>query len=204
MAVQPSLAQSCTPNGDLTVWTCDLRQGVKFHDGSLFDANDVVATFTMGLDAASPTHKGNTNAWDYYNYIFGLMNMRIRSPRLSARFPEQEVHGYGWTLGSNVTISIDDPDNGVGEDYTAIVESIVAPWDSNQTFAQFTLAGFALGLQPGHVVTMTDGMVTKVHTVSSLSITGIDIATNTITGTVEGDSTVDVDANCGDSGCGAI
>ena len=73
-AVEPALAESCEPNDDLTVWTCTLRQGVKFHDGSDFDANDVVTTFTMGLDASSPLHKGNANTWDYYDYLWGLMN----------------------------------------------------------------------------------------------------------------------------------
>jgi ABC-type transport system substrate-binding protein len=74
-AVKPALATSCEPNEDLTVWTCTLLQGVKFHDGSDFDANDVVATFTMGLDASSPLHVGNTNAWEYYSYLWGLMNV---------------------------------------------------------------------------------------------------------------------------------
>jgi len=71
--VKPSLATECTPNEDLTVWTCALRQGVKFHDGSAFDANDVVASFTMGLDTGSPLHVGNTNAWEYYSYLWGLI-----------------------------------------------------------------------------------------------------------------------------------
>lgn len=74
-AVEPQLAEVCTPNDDLSVWTCNLRQGVMFSDGSTFDANDVVATFTMGLDASSPTHVGNTNVWDYYGYLWGLMNV---------------------------------------------------------------------------------------------------------------------------------
>jgi|CXWL01.1.fsa_nt_gi ABC-type transport system substrate-binding protein/uncharacterized caspase-like protein len=72
--VEPALAESCIPNVDLTVWTCALRKGVKFHDGTDFDANDVVTTFTMGLDASSPLHKGNTNTWSYYDYLFGLIN----------------------------------------------------------------------------------------------------------------------------------
>lgn len=74
--VKPALAEKCEPNADLTVWTCTLRKGVKFHDGTRFDANDVVATFTMGLDASSPLHVGNTNAWEYYDYLWGLMNKK--------------------------------------------------------------------------------------------------------------------------------
>lgn len=71
--VEPALAESCDPNADLTVWTCALRQGVKFHDGSDFDAADVIATFNMGLNISSPTHVGNTNSWEYYDTLFGLM-----------------------------------------------------------------------------------------------------------------------------------
>ncbi len=71
--VEPALAESCEPNEELTVWVCSLRQGVKFHDGSDFDATDVVATFNMGLNIASPSHAGNTNAWEYYDYLWGLM-----------------------------------------------------------------------------------------------------------------------------------
>jgi ABC-type transport system substrate-binding protein len=73
-AVEPLLAEVCEPNEDLTVWVCTLRQGVTFHDGTTFDANDVVMTFTMGLDASSPYHVGNTNLWEYYDYLWGLMN----------------------------------------------------------------------------------------------------------------------------------
>jgi ABC-type transport system substrate-binding protein len=71
----PALATECTANEDLTVWTCDLREGVTFHDGSTFDAADVIASFGAGLDASNPYHVGNTGAWEYYDYLWdGLMN----------------------------------------------------------------------------------------------------------------------------------
>jgi len=72
---EPALAKECTANDDLTVWTCDLQEGVKFHDGSEFDAYDVVASFGAGIDASNPYHEGNTGAWEYYSYLWdGLMN----------------------------------------------------------------------------------------------------------------------------------
>jgi len=67
----PALATECAPNDDLTVWTCSLRAGVTFHDGSAFDANDVIVSYTAGLDASSPLHVGVTGSWVYYDYIFG-------------------------------------------------------------------------------------------------------------------------------------
>jgi peptide/nickel transport system substrate-binding protein len=72
-AVEPALATSCEANADLTVYVCTLRQGVTFSDGSTFDSADVVATFNMGLNIGSPTHAGNTNLWEYYDYLWGLM-----------------------------------------------------------------------------------------------------------------------------------
>ncbi len=73
--VQPQLATECVPNDDLSVWTCSLRQGVVFHDGSTFDANDVIVSYTAGLDAASPLHVGNSGVFEYYDYLWnGLIN----------------------------------------------------------------------------------------------------------------------------------
>jgi ABC-type transport system substrate-binding protein len=73
--VQPALATACTANEDATVWTCTLREGVKFHDGSDFDANDVIASWAAGIDASDPLHVGNTGAFEYYSYLWdGLMN----------------------------------------------------------------------------------------------------------------------------------
>ncbi len=73
--VQPQLATECVPNADLSQWTCSLRQGVVFHDGTNFDANDVVASFSAGLDAANPLHTGNSGVFEYYDYLWnGLIN----------------------------------------------------------------------------------------------------------------------------------
>jgi len=73
--VVPALATSCDANDDSTVWTCTLRQGVKFHDGSDLDANDVVASWAAGIDASNPLHVGNTGVFEYYAYLFDkLMN----------------------------------------------------------------------------------------------------------------------------------
>lgn len=67
----PALATACEANADLTVWTCKLRENVKFHDGSDFDANDVVMTYYVQWDAASPLHKGRTGSFDYFSALWG-------------------------------------------------------------------------------------------------------------------------------------
>ena len=43
-SLQPGLATEWTPNADSTVWTLALREGVTWHDGSPFTADDVVYT----------------------------------------------------------------------------------------------------------------------------------------------------------------
>lgn len=50
----PALATALpAAEGDATVWTVPLRPGVRFSDGSAFDAADVVATYRAILDPAS-------------------------------------------------------------------------------------------------------------------------------------------------------
>jgi peptide/nickel transport system substrate-binding protein len=45
LRVQPWLAASWKPNATATVWTFQLRRGVKFHNGKTMTADDVVASF---------------------------------------------------------------------------------------------------------------------------------------------------------------
>jgi ABC-type transport system substrate-binding protein len=43
--VVPVLATGCVPRGSTKTWRCNLRRGVKFHDGSDFDSADVKFSF---------------------------------------------------------------------------------------------------------------------------------------------------------------
>jgi peptide/nickel transport system substrate-binding protein len=49
LQVKPWLATSWKPNADGTVWTFQLRKGVKFHNGKTMTADDVVASFKQYL-----------------------------------------------------------------------------------------------------------------------------------------------------------
>ncbi|NOZ70689.1 MAG: transporter substrate-binding domain-containing protein [Chloroflexi bacterium] len=67
--VIPSLAESWESNADGTEWVFHLRQGVKFHDGSDFNADAVVFNFQRWWDPENPYHY-ETQAFEYWDYMW--------------------------------------------------------------------------------------------------------------------------------------
>ena len=138
-----------------------------------------------------------------YNYIRvydpdgDALQASLVVPNFQARMTENEVHGYGWPLGATVTLTIDDPD---GPDYGPVsLSPIVAPWDASQTFTQFRLGTFTL--QPGQQLSMTDGNITKTHTVTDLLVSGINASLDTVSGTGTSADTIEVGPLCDLGGC---
>ena len=70
-SLTPALAEACLPDEDLIMWTCTLRAGVRFHDGSVLDANDVVLSYAIRWDAAHPLHKGREGTFGAFIDRFG-------------------------------------------------------------------------------------------------------------------------------------
>ncbi len=66
-AVEPSLAESWTVSPDGLTWTFKLRQGVKFHDGTPFNAEAVVFNYERQVDAKNPYHFGT---FEYAEFTF--------------------------------------------------------------------------------------------------------------------------------------
>lgn len=54
--IEPSLAKSWTISPDGLTYTFQLRDGVRFHDGSAFDANAVKFSFDRMLNPGHPSH----------------------------------------------------------------------------------------------------------------------------------------------------
>lgn len=63
--VRPALATEWTTSEDGTVWTFDLRQGVKFHDGTDFNAEAVVYNFERWMNKDHPLNNGECKYWSY-------------------------------------------------------------------------------------------------------------------------------------------
>ena len=56
--IAPGLAESWEPNDDGSVWTFNLRQGVKWHDGTDFTSADVAATMDRLVEFGNSGLKG--------------------------------------------------------------------------------------------------------------------------------------------------
>jgi peptide/nickel transport system substrate-binding protein len=82
LSLKPVLAESWSPNQTGDVWTFKLRQGVKFNDGSPFEADDVVTTMERLVDPKSGSaaqvalkgilSPGGTKKVDQYTVDFNL------------------------------------------------------------------------------------------------------------------------------------
>jgi peptide/nickel transport system substrate-binding protein len=81
---KPDLAKSWDVSDDRLTYTFHLRDGVRWHDGQPFAANDVIFTYQL------------------------MMNNKVRSPRFS-RLVER-VHGVGSPDRSTVTFTLIHPD----------------------------------------------------------------------------------------------
>ena len=103
---------------------------------------------------------------------------------------------HKWPLGTILTLTVDDPSNGAGTDYTgtAIVEQDFSGWGrSIQTRADFGWPD--IGLLPGFIVTVTGNDTSKTLIISSLQVEVIDVESDTITGMASPGATFQVCVN---------
>ncbi len=66
----PALAEECVSNEEATEWTCTLRQGVKFHDGTDFNADAVIFNYDRWHYTDNPYHP-DSQVFEYYEYMWG-------------------------------------------------------------------------------------------------------------------------------------
>jgi ABC-type transport system substrate-binding protein len=94
--VEPALASAWTVSADGRIWRFTLRQNVKFHDGSAFTAQNVVASFTRVLDPKTRGGRG----WPLYP---------IEGAREYAGGKATSIRGLRIENDSTITITLTEP-----------------------------------------------------------------------------------------------
>lgn len=104
----------------------------------------------------------------------------LLNPTVIVKVSENEIRTYLWKKGTKVRLTIDDPANGIGIDYS---ETLPVLEGSNLAKdLLFRISDFEL--RPGQLITLTDGTSTDTVLISPINITNIDSPTpNTIYGT---------------------
>ena len=114
--IGPGLAESWEPNADGTVWTFNLRQGVKWQDGTDFTSADVAATFDRLSAAANAglngvIGEGSVDASDPAVAVVTLLAPNGNFPYLVSVYNAQSViTPVAFTTGT----TLDGAPNGTG------------------------------------------------------------------------------------------
>ncbi|NLG99481.1 MAG: cadherin-like domain-containing protein, partial [Chloroflexi bacterium] len=173
-----------TSDGD-GEWTVDYA-----HAGPREDEQD-----TLELQPGSEGWAAETDS----NGNRTIVDWRIANPWIEANLTGNWVQARDWPDGAELALTINDPSNGDNVDKTATATVGPAPWNPNETMADFDLEGF--DLQPDFILEVTDGTngTTRTMTTANLGVTGFDISTDTITGVGDADLEVQVCVDLSDN-----
>lgn len=93
----PFLAKTLTPNADFTVWDLELREGIKFHDGSDLDA----VVVKNNIDAYRGTYP--TRHPLLFSFVYdNIADVEVTGPlslRLTTKTPWSSVPQVLWSTG---------------------------------------------------------------------------------------------------------
>lgn len=92
MNVQLELATPLTPNEDLTVWDCTLKEGVFFHDGTEMTSTDVIASMDFQKDAIGLIRR-NVKSME----PLGKYGLRFFLENANAEFPMRWTNIARWS-----------------------------------------------------------------------------------------------------------
>ena len=178
--IENTVAGTADPGAVVSVWVHEIGGDLQPTAGeggnwlADFDDSGVDLAENMGGRAQIYDEMGNGTAVDWY----------IPNPVFTA-FPEQEaVEGWEWPLGATVHLTIDDPATPGSPDHEQDETVTLTPWGSGQLWVWFDFSG-VYDMKPGDLVTLTDGVSTREHTVRNLAVTTVDADTDIVAGTAD-------------------
>jgi len=102
------------------------------------------------------------------------------SPYIISSVQYNIVYGEEWASEVAVTLTIDDPTNGPGVDYSDSAEGVPYDEDPSLSVVTFELQGFSL--EPGMIIKLTNGYFTRKNIATSLSVQGLDVSSDKVYG----------------------
>jgi len=107
--IQPCLATSWEASADGTEIVFNLRKGVKFHDGTDFNADAVVFSFARQYDTNHPFHQ--YGEWAYWGYMFGDVERMEKVDDYTVKFVLKRPNASIMTSLAMFTVNIVSPTN---------------------------------------------------------------------------------------------
>lgn len=107
--IQPCLATSWEASADGTEIVFNLREGVKFHDGTDFNADAVVFSFARQYDTNHPFHQ--YGEWAYWGYMFGDVERMEKVDDYTVKFVLKRPNASIMTSLAMFTVNIVSPTN---------------------------------------------------------------------------------------------
>lgn len=113
MAIEPALATSWEPIGDGAGWRFTLRQGVTFHDGAEFTAEDVLFSYERAASEASDVRSWFAPVSDVVVVDDYTVEIMTNSPQ--PLFPDSIANWMmmdaGWTEANDAAVPSRDTEN---------------------------------------------------------------------------------------------
>jgi peptide/nickel transport system substrate-binding protein len=107
--IQPCLATSWEASADGTEIVFNLRKGVKFHDGTDFNADAVVFSFARQYDTNHPFHQ--YGEWAYWGWMFGDVDKMEKIDDYTVKLILKRPNASIMTSLAMFTVNIVSPTN---------------------------------------------------------------------------------------------
>ena len=114
-------------------------------------------------------------------------------PVLEVWMNESELRAFDWPLGKTLTFTVDDPSTTAPVDLTQYAETSPLTWLDHGS-ATVSLQGI-FELQPGMIVTVTDGTTSKSTVIQQIGFQSLDAENNIVRGYAPANANLDLTIN---------